>query len=435
MQNPQIELFVRTAPILIAMFDRDMRYVATSASWVSKYERSSDLDGQLHYELHPNIPMRWKEAHQRGLSGETVIGKDDEHYFPTGKRWMDWSVTPWRCEANGGIGGVLIIANDLFPLKQEEKLAKEKEGQFHDLLAGVPLAYQSLDIEGCWLDANQSMADLLGFEHPEQMIGMHFTDFWAKETKLKNPFDMFKQSGHLNDEQTLVRRDGKVITIMIVGRIERDVDGKFVRTHCFLFDVTKRKRFEEELLNYNEELERKVAMRTKELAEANRALEELVRRDPLTGIYNRLAAEETLRIEFARMKRTRVSYAIMVLDIDFFKNVNDTYGHAVGDVVLRSVAHTVLRNLRRYDFVARYGGEEFFVLLPSTDSEQAYSAAEKIRASVENLGQPFEANVTVSIGVALASPDHLDETVAVREADNQLYEAKRSGRNRISCLL
>lgn len=208
-------------------------------------------------------------------------------------------------------------------------------------------------------------------------------------------------------------------------------DDKVIGAVATALDITERKKLEIELQELNVNLDAKVRERTDELFHLNQALSELARHDPLTGLYNRMAADEQLRSEFERMKRIQHAYSVLMIDIDLFKDVNDTYGHAVGDEVLKLLAHTMNKCLRVYDFIARFGGEEFLILLPHTDLDQACLVAEKVRAAVSELQHPVAGPITVSIGVAEASPDQTNEDVAVKEADDRLYEAKRAGRNRI----
>lgn len=153
--------------------------------------------------------------------------------------------------------------------------------------------------------------------------------------------------------------------------------------------------------------------------------------DGLTGLANRRAADDRLRGEFLRMKRSASRYAVLMVDIDHFKQVNDSHGHAVGDEVLRQVAVAIVRSVRETDFVARFGGEEFLVVLPDTDSAGARTLAEKIRLAVAGTGMPVAGPVYVSVGVAMAGPDDEDEAVAVALADARLYAAKAAGRNRV----
>ncbi len=160
-------------------------------------------------------------------------------------------------------------------------------------------------------------------------------------------------------------------------------------------------------------------------------LERLARNDMLTGLPNRLAATERLRTEFVSMKRSQSVYAVLMMDIDFFKRVNDTHGHAVGDQVLQRVAKSLRALLRESDFAARFGGEEFLALLPTTDMPAALQVAEKLRQAVASSPDPIAGPITLSIGLSMATPDQVDEDTAVGEADDALYRAKREGRNRV----
>lgn len=191
-------------------------------------------------------------------------------------------------------------------------------------------------------------------------------------------------------------------------------------------------RRKEALAASNLHLEQTVAERTAELAQANEELHLFARLDALTGLPNRLAANERLRGEFARMKRSHESYAVMMMDIDHFKRINDTHGHAIGDQVLQRTGSVLKTAIRESDFVGRFGGEEFMVLLPATGVDAARHVAEKIRQAVEASPDTIAGVVTLSIGLAIATSLHENEERALREADEQLYQAKRAGRNRVA---
>lgn len=182
----------------------------------------------------------------------------------------------------------------------------------------------------------------------------------------------------------------------------------------------------------NAMLEQRVKDRTAELERLNDELHTLARRDAMTTLANRLAANECLRGEFIRMKRTGVAYSILLIDIDFFKRINDTFGHVTGDQVLRHVAAVLKSSLRETDFVARFGGEEFIVLLPDTGIDDARMVGEKIRQGIESSSSGEVEGVTVSIGAAKANPEQTDEDEAVRQADEKLYQAKHAGRNQVA---
>lgn len=157
-------------------------------------------------------------------------------------------------------------------------------------------------------------------------------------------------------------------------------------------------------------------------------------KDPLTGLYNRRFLDATLERELARARRTNTCLSVVMLDLDNFKSMNDRYGHAAGDTVLRAVSALLLRSLRASDFACRFGGEELMVILPDCPPEGAALRAEAIRASLEamivaELGQSF--NVTASFGVASTATCGLDQNLLLKAADAALYAAKRSGRNRV----
>lgn len=177
------------------------------------------------------------------------------------------------------------------------------------------------------------------------------------------------------------------------------------------------------------------AARMRSLARAAEQMEHLALTDGLTGLDNRRAAERHLERMTAHGRRTGEALAVLVIDIDRFKPLNDTHGHAAGDAVLVEVAARLEAEARTGDVVARWGGEEFVVLLPGTDAEQASAAAERLRAAVSQTPIPLAdapagVFVTVSIGVAAGGNDALDSLMWA--ADAALYDAKRAGRDRVA---
>jgi diguanylate cyclase (GGDEF)-like protein len=186
------------------------------------------------------------------------------------------------------------------------------------------------------------------------------------------------------------------------------------------------------------EAQRALLQSQDELREANAMLNELSVRDALTGLYNRRHIDAVLETEMRRCARNQKPISLLLIDVDFFKNLNDGYGHQHGDECLRAVARVLETFPRRgYDVVARYGGEEFVLLLPEADAETALDVAESIRQAVlalqiESGGSAAGEVVTVSIGVCCESPRPGDDPgELVRAADMALYTAKRRGRNRV----
>ncbi len=166
------------------------------------------------------------------------------------------------------------------------------------------------------------------------------------------------------------------------------------------------------------------------LSVANARLGQQSLTDALTMIPNRRAYDQKLTEEAARAKRTGTAMSLLMIDIDLFKQYNDTFGHPAGDSALQSVARVLQGSLRSYDFLARYGGEEFVIILPATGLSDAFLVAERIRAKVAGSDFPHR-KFTVSIGVA-----RLDATrgvkALVQAADQSLYEAKALGRNKVA---
>lgn len=187
----------------------------------------------------------------------------------------------------------------------------------------------------------------------------------------------------------------------------------------------------------NLELEERVSMRTAELEQLNDRLQQLSETDSLTGLANRRFLEARLREEWARCNRQQRPLAIVLMDVDFFKQVNDRYGHPAGDACLQQVAGAVRGGLRwPADVAARYGGEEFCLLLPETDCVGATAVAERVRQKVSSdivkVGDA-EFTVTISVGVYVAtSVAGVTPEECVRRADAALYESKQAGRNQVT---
>ena len=193
------------------------------------------------------------------------------------------------------------------------------------------------------------------------------------------------------------------------------------------------KRQIEELNEHRELLEKEVKERTYELEQANKKLDLISRTDELTQLPNRRDMHKTIEKEVERANRFKKAFSIIFIDIDHFKDVNDTYGHAAGDAVLKSVASTLRSLLRKYDVLARYGGEEFLTLLPETELKDAAHVAERFRKQIENQTIFFggqEIKVTITLGVAQFDSSQGAEK-CIQLADKALYEGKEHGRNKV----
>jgi len=198
--------------------------------------------------------------------------------------------------------------------------------------------------------------------------------------------------------------------------------------------------YKKEMQAHEESLEKLVIERTKELENTQEILKNLVNIDPLTGLYNRRYFNEISKTLYNISKRNKETLSALMIDIDRFKLINDTYGHMVGDRVLIRLAKEIMYSLRSSDVGVRFGGEEFIVLLPSTDLEGASQIAKKVKENIQKSAiivddsQENIVKVTVSIGVASCEcPRDNDIDALVHRADEALYEAKRAGRDTIRC--
>lgn len=188
-----------------------------------------------------------------------------------------------------------------------------------------------------------------------------------------------------------------------------------------------------ELNAHRDMLEQEVRERTKELEQANKKLDLISKTDELTQLPNRREMNETIAHEVGRSQRTNKPFCFIFIDIDHFKNINDTYGHACGDEILKAVAQTIRGLLRKYDVFARYGGEEFLTLLPETDLDGAATVAERFRKKIEQMTvhyADFTIKITITLGVARFD-EKLGAEHSIQMADKALYQGKESGRNRV----
>jgi len=184
----------------------------------------------------------------------------------------------------------------------------------------------------------------------------------------------------------------------------------------------------------NEELEIIVKQRTEQLEQANSKLKRISNLDELTGIFNRRYFNKNLKAEFKRSERTQQPLSVIIVDVDHFKNINDSYGHLAGDACLKAVARVLKDGVTRpSDTLSRFGGEEFIILLPNTPTEGAFSVAERLLSTVENERVHFEEltlKMTVSIGITTTGSSDIDTPEKlIAKADVALYSAKGNGRN------
>ena len=327
------------------------------------------------------------------------------------------TITPVRLAAaesashNAAISHFIAVKQDISERKAVERSLRASEAHFRLFYEHAPVAYQSLDASGHILEVNTEWVRQLGYPR-EQVIGRFIGDFLApgQEALLKERFADFLRDGAIRKtEYDFLHRDGSTVTVAVDGLVDRDEQGNFKRTQCVLHNITARKKVELELRH-------------------------IAATDALTGLANRRHFLEQMQLALARHQRHAIPTALLMLDLDWFKQVNDRYGHAVGDEVLQHFAHITEAGLRRIDLLGRLGGEEFAILLPDTEADGAFEFAERLRElAAQNPAhtQAGDISVTVSIGVTPFTPHDMNTDVILARADLALYRAKANGRNRV----
>jgi diguanylate cyclase (GGDEF)-like protein/PAS domain S-box-containing protein len=195
-------------------------------------------------------------------------------------------------------------------------------------------------------------------------------------------------------------------------------------------DITDRKQVEKKLRQANARLQSQLI----EIGILQSKLREQAVRDPLTNLFNRRYLEETLDRELARAAREGYPVCIVMMDLDHFKKVNDTYGHEAGDHILKALADTLTEQSRRGDFACRYGGEEFVIVMPNLNMDTAYERAENLRMSLTSLYVPYgnyQLNTTISMGIACYPANGETRQTILRAADKAMYAAKNAGRDSV----
>jgi diguanylate cyclase (GGDEF)-like protein/PAS domain S-box-containing protein len=299
--------------------------------------------------------------------------------------------------------------------------------------AAVGIAHVALD--GTWLNVNRRCAEIVGYPK-EELLGLKFSDIThpddllADWTLVRELLQGERETYSL--EKRYFTRDNRVVWVNLTVSLVRKADGSPDYFISVIEDITIRKRIENERDELIVQLEERVRQRTAEL-------ERLSLTDPLTGIANRRSFDRCLEAEWDRAVRTRQPLSLILVDIDFFKNMNDSAGHGPADDALRAVAACLSQVAQRSaDLAARYGGDEFVLILPDTSADGALLIANHVHGLIEELGvrnpgSAIHGSMTVSQGTATALPDSKGSwSSLLLEADRALYRAKQSGRARIA---
>lgn len=307
-------------------------------------------------------------------------------------------------------------------LQTANRQMTNEKNRFLTIFESLPTAVFVLDDRGVILHMNQAGARLV---NPDATPGGHYyagSDVQMPFPWLADELSGYRMTGGGNQlEFQIMQANGEERQVKVRFQEMQDISLKFPGTVVIFEDVTDLKRIE------------------KELTETRDALRDQVSRDPLTGLWNRREILPILERQLSKSKREGEFVSVIMADLDHFKKVNDTFGHLVGDAVLRQTALRMLASVRIYDSVGRFGGEEFLVVLPGCDRDSARAFAERLRRSISDSAMATHEGtipVTISLGVATGgNTTKADANDLIREADRALYRAKSNGRNRVETAL
>ncbi|MGE0485582.1 MAG: EAL domain-containing protein [Gammaproteobacteria bacterium] len=367
---------------------------------------------------HPDDLPRMKRVLREFLLGRTAfyeyearLRSGDDSY-----RWMLVRARAAERDANHRVTRLIGTVTDISALKAAQS-ASEQAQQFLGLVIDtVPQAIFWQDLEFRYGGCNQRFADLAGVTSPLEIVGRSDADLWWADDAVRfHEADRRLLDGHVRQlrSENEIRRPGCEPGWFETTKVAmRDPDGRIIGILGAIHDITTRKQAED-------------------------AARHLARFDPLTNLPNRRYFTERLETSLAAASRHQRMGALLFIDLDQFKQINDTLGHSVGDALLQAVAERLRNVTRQEDTVARLGGDEFVVLLPEVAADleacarQAQTVAEKIHSS---LGQPFQFehhqfHITPTIGISLFPEGNKSVDDVLKEADTAMYNGKAAGRN------
>ncbi|WP_147818723.1 sensor domain-containing diguanylate cyclase [Salidesulfovibrio onnuriiensis] len=401
------------------MFLRDGRFL------VRANQRLAEIFGYDSPEEMENLSMRalhLTERHYRDFGeqyySKLVLGEQTQIEYRMRKKdgsavWCSLSGKAVDTQKTIDLDkGVIWVIEDITVRKKAEAALRLSERRFRAIFTHAGVGICTIDREGVLHRVNHRICMLMGYEEYD-LLGMNVKeiihpDDFSQDAELRHRL-WIRDIPMFVREERFVRRDGKVLWGRITTTVVRADDETPQYLLEVMEDITERKRLESELVR-------------------------LARTDSLTGLKNRHYFMERGNEEFERFRRYGTHMCAMLMDIDHFKNINDTYGHHLGDLVLKKLAATCENILRKTDVFGRIGGEEFAMVLVELDLDTAHEIAERIRHEVENTvveTEEGDIRFTVSIGVTDLREDDANLEKTIQRADSLMYEAKQTGRNKV----
>ncbi len=395
----------------IYMVDKECRYLFMNNQHLSRLGLPAEqIIGKRYSEFHsPEQDKVFAEAVNKVFStGESI---QHEHRSERDKRYFLRTFSPVKDRGpNGEITRVVIISTDITERRLDEEAIRESEQKYRTIIENIEDGYHELDFSGNIVFFNDSLLKILGYSRDE-FTRMNYRNLTDEETarQLLQVCDEVHRTGKPSSgiEIEVMKKDGTMTVVEMSVSLILDAKGHEVGFRNLIRDVTERKRSEE-------------------------TIRRLAYHDPLTGLPNRLLFTDRLNMAITRAKRNRQYLAVMMLDLDYFKEINDTLGHHMGDRLLHAVASRLTELLRKGDTIARMGGDEFLILLPEiTNVEVTTTIAQKIVESFQSFFviDNRELHITTSIGIAIYPDASDDVETLIKHADIAMYRAKGSGRN------
>ncbi|MDX6692183.1 MAG: hypothetical protein QOG15_3640 [Solirubrobacteraceae bacterium] len=401
-----LDQVLEATPDSIYIKDLEGRYILVNSAAAELIGRpAEEIVGRVNTEVLPEVADEIAAQDAAVLEELTPSAYEMSGRF--GQRSYVLSVTksPF-CDAAGSAIGSLGIARDI---TEQRRLQERFRRAFEDAPIGMALA----DLQGRFLDVNQALCVITGYTR-EELCGRGFATITHPEDVAADHAVMQALiAGDVSsstDEKRYVRPDGSTVWVARSVTLVREADGTPLNFLDQIQDITERRRFESELRH-------------------------LAEHDPLTGLLNRRRLEQELDRHVAEIARYGPRGALLILDLDHFKQVNDAHGHNAGDELIVSVAALLRERLRESDIIARLGGDEFAVLLPYGDADDAELVADALAGAVRefaaagDVGAPT--SVTTSVGVAPFEGDETSGAEVLIKGDVAMYQAKAAGRNRV----
>jgi diguanylate cyclase (GGDEF)-like protein/PAS domain S-box-containing protein len=387
-------------------------------------------ESMLWEDMDENLVAHWKASYDRALVGDT-FSVEANTLFATEPVYVTCQFKPIVSD-DGQVTGVMIHGRDITKHVNAEEILRESEAKYRQLFEAESDSIFLIENEtGKILEANSAAEKLYGYTR-EELLSKKNSDLSSEPDQT---LEVTRSSAI--DEDRIVKipsrfhrkKDGTVFPVEITGRFFQ-WRGRSVHIAA-IRDITERKQAQEAMMGIQIQMRQKM----KEIESLQEKLQELAIRDPLTNLYNRRYMEESLSREISQANREAHSIGIIMIDIDNFKDFNDTYGHQNGDMALEIIGTLLNENIRSGDISCRYGGEEFVVILPQASLDNTIKRGKQIKHNFETMPLPVgseqPAFLTISLGISNFPQHGIDRDTILNNADLALYKAKRLGKNRV----